>query len=130
MDISAVNSTVNVYDIDAISQANAAATTPAPIAPDATTSQVSGPAQWMSELQNLRKSDPDKFKQVTGEIADKLQQEASSATGQQATFPNKLADRFSQASQSGDMSALQPSGGVSGHHGHHHHVQKYAAQQQ
>ena len=130
MDISAVNSTVNVYDINSISstgQTDSSATLNAP----ASTSEVSGPGKWMSELQDLQKSDPDKFKQVTSEISEKLKQEAAGASGQQATFLNKLADKFGQASQSGDMSALQPPGGVSGHHGRHHHrVQQYASQQQ
>ena len=130
MDISAVKSTINVYDINAVAQSNAANSSSSVSSSDATTSQLSGPARWMSELANLQKTDPDKFKQVTSEISDKLKQEASSATSQQATFLNNLADKFSQASQSGSMSSLQPPAGVQGHHGHHHHVQQYASQQQ
>jgi len=130
MNISGVNNTANVYDIDPTTLADQTANSSSLSSPDASSSQVSGPAKWMSELQDLQKTDPDKFKQVTSEIADRLRQDASSATGQQATFLNKLADKFQQASQSGDMSSLQPPAGASGHHGHHHHVQKYAAQQQ
>ena len=129
MTIGSVNSTSSIYDIDPTAQADQTSSL-SNLSGDASSSQVSGPGRWMSELQNLEKSDPDKFKQVTSEIAEKLRREASGATGTQATFLNKLADRFDQASQSGDMSSLQPPSGVSGHHGHHHHVQKYAAQQQ
>ena len=130
MNVCGVSSTTNVYDIDPTSLTNQAANSSAPSNADATTSQVSGPGKWMSELQNLAKSDPDKFTQVTSEIAEKLRQDASSASGNQAAFLDKLADKFDQASQSGSMASLQPPAGVSGHHGHHHHVQKYAAQQQ
>jgi len=130
MTIGSVSTASTIYDIDPTTQTNQTDGASPLTCPDASSSQVSGPAKWMSELQDLAKSDPDKFKQVTSEIADKLRQEASSATGNQATFLGKLADKFEQASQSGDMSSLQPPSGVSGHHGHHHHVQKYAAQQQ
>jgi hypothetical protein len=91
--------------------------------------QVSERGKLMQELSDLQSSDPGKFKKVSEEISEKLKEAASSASGHQAAFLNKLADKFGQAAQSGDMSALQPTGGAGGHHGHHH-VHKYAAQQQ
>ena len=125
MNVSSVSNATNIYDIDPTTLAAQAADP----STAASTAQVSGPGKWMSELQSLASSDPDKFKQVTSEIAAKLRQDASSATGNQAASLDKLADKFDQASQSGSMSSLQPPGGVSGHHGHHH-VHKYGAQQQ
>jgi hypothetical protein len=46
-----------------------------------------------------------------------------------ASFLNKLADKFDQAAQTGQMPNLQPQGlqGAGGHH-HHHHVQSYQSQ--
>jgi hypothetical protein len=53
---------------------------------------------------------------VLSDIADKLKAAAQQDGGQsrQDNFLAKLADRFDQASQTGDLSALQP------HHHHHH----------
>ena len=130
MNVSSVSSATNIFDVDPTTLATQAADPSAPSSAGASTPQVSGPGKWMSELQSLANSDPDKFKQVTSEIAQKLRQDASSATGNQAAFLDKLADKFDQASQAGSMSALQPPAGASGHHGHHHHVHKYGAQQQ
>ncbi len=84
----------------------------------------------MSELNDLATSDPAKFKQVTSDIAQKLRDAASSASGGQADFLTKLADKFQQASDSGGVSASKPPAGAGGHHGGHHHVRRYAAQQQ
>ena len=68
-------------------------------------------------------SDPDKFKTVTADIAQKLKDAAGSKTGKQADFLNQLADKFSAASQSGSASDL-PAPRAHGHHGgHHHHAQ-------
>jgi hypothetical protein len=65
--------------------------------------------QLMSQLQSLEQSDPDKAKTVLAKIGSDL----SSSNPQ-------LAAKFNQASQSGDLSALQPSKGAGGHHHHHH----------
>ena len=78
---------------------------------DSSTSTISGPGKWMQELAELQQSDPDKFKEVTSAIAQKLSDEASSATGGDAKFLGELADQFSQASETGDLSALKPPGG-------------------
>jgi hypothetical protein len=65
--------------------------------------------QLMSQLQSLEQSDPDKAKTVLAKIGSDL----SSSNPQ-------LAAKFNQASQTGDLSALQPSKGAGGHHHHHH----------
>jgi hypothetical protein len=85
-----------------------------------------------SELQQLQSTDPAKFQQVTGDIAQKLKSAAGSATGPAAQFLSSLSDKFAQASQSGNLSSLTPSqGSQSGassaqaayqkHSGGHHH---------
>ncbi len=125
MNISAVSSTSSITDLTSLQSAGAADPTMQPEADP----QVSERGKVLQELNDLQKSDPAKFKQVTEEISQKLRDAANSASGGQATSLKTLADKFAQASQSGDMSALQPAGAHGGHGGHHH-VHKYAAQQQ
>jgi HSP90 family molecular chaperone len=91
---------------------------------------LSQPGQLFSQLQNLAKTDPTKFKQVTAEIASQLKDAASSQTGKQADFLNNLAVRFQAASQSGKMSDLAPpqqGQAQSGAHHHHHHSNAQAS---
>jgi hypothetical protein len=92
---------------------------------------ISRPGQLLSELKDLATSDPAKFKSVTADIAQKLKDAASAQGGSASDFLNKLADRFSAASQSGNASDLAPkAGGAQGHHhghGGHHHAAEAAA---
>lgn len=85
---------------------------------------ISRPGQLFSQLSSLAQSNPDQFKSVTADIATKLKDAASSASGSQADFLNKIADRFQAASQSGNVSDLAPPQGGRAHghrHGGHHH---------
>lgn len=103
---------------------NVQATTATPVAPGSAgvasaagvTVDISKPGQLMSELSSLAQSDPAQFKAVAADIATQLQNAASSQTGSSADFLNKLADKFSAASKSGDLSDLKPAQGP--HHGH------------
>jgi len=79
----------------------------------------------MKQLQSLETSDPDKAKAVMTSIASQLTDKAN-ATGDSRM--KALADKFTQAAQTGDVSSLQPQGGAQGaqgaqggHHGGHHH---------
>jgi len=95
---------------------------------DATTGvsvDISKPGQLFGQLSSLASSDPEKFKTVTADIAQKLKDAASSQDGRRADFLNQLADKFTAASQSGSASGLAPTPGgrAHGHHGHHHHAQ-------
>ncbi len=124
MDVSSVSGSNSIYSVD-LTQAKQPSTSvdsadPAP-------ADVSKMGSLMSQLDQLSKSDPTKFKEVTSDIADKLSAEATSAGGK-ATFLSKLASDFTQASQSGDMSAFKPPEGAQGSQGkqgasgaHHHH---------
>jgi hypothetical protein len=64
--------------------------------------------QMMSKLESLSESDPDKFKELTLQISEKLKTAASKATGKDAEMLTEMADQFAKASESGDMSALRP----------------------
>jgi hypothetical protein len=75
----------------------------------AASSNFSTMGQLMSQLQSLEQTDPDKAKTVLAKIGSDLQ----------STNPT-LASKFTQASQTGDLSALQPKGASGGHHHHHH----------
>jgi hypothetical protein len=70
--------------------------------------------ELFSKLQDLESSDPAKAKQVLTSIASSLTDKANSA-GNTDPHLQELADKFTQAADTGDLSALKPKGG-----GHHH----------
>jgi hypothetical protein len=82
---------------------------------------LSKPAQLFSKLQELAKSDPEKFKQVCADIAEKLKAASQETTGRDANMLADLAQKFQNVADGGDISQLQPppppsfsqSGGVS-----------------
>ena len=129
MDVGTVSSTSTAAPIDTVPTQPVAAQ-PSPVF-ESDEAKPSRRGQITSELSNLQKSDPEKFKQVAGDIAQKLRDVASGASAGQATFLNKLADNFEKAHDTGDMSSLQPAQGAGHHHGGHHAgVKKYAEAQQ
>jgi hypothetical protein len=67
-------------------------------------------AALMKELTELSQSDPAKFKEVTARISEKLKTAAQQASGGEADLLQELSDKFSEASSSGEMSAVRPSG--------------------
>ncbi|HEX4449318.1 MAG TPA: hypothetical protein VH143_00555 [Kofleriaceae bacterium] len=70
----------------------------------------------MSQLQSLEQTDPAQAKSVLATIGTNLKAEAGSNP-----MMSQLADKFTQASQTGDLSGLQPAkGGHGGGHHHHH----------
>jgi hypothetical protein len=72
---------------------------------------VSKMADLMKQLEELSQSDPEKFKKVMSSLAKQLQEQADAA-GQAgdggAGFLQELAQKFQQAADTGDVSALQP----------------------
>jgi acid phosphatase family membrane protein YuiD len=127
MDISSINSSSALSQLLANQASTTTATSSGGVPTDS--SAISSFANLMSELQQLQQNDPTKFKAVMADIASTLKTDAQNATGSQASFLNKLADKFDQAAQTGQMPNLQPQGaqGAGGHH-HHHHVQSYQSQ--
>jgi hypothetical protein len=126
MDINSIGSN---FGIDALTTTQTAATQALATGNVATadSAQLSPMASLLNQLQQLQQTDPDKFKSVMSSIADTLKTDAQNATGPKAQRLNALADKFSQAAQTGQMPELQPKGqqqGASGHH-HHHQVQNY-----
>ena len=81
---------------------------------DASQVQLSKPGELFKKLAELQQTDPAKFKETVQKIADSLKTEAQGADPADSQQLNKLADAFSQAAQSGDMSSLKPA-----HHHHH-----------
>ena len=73
----------------------------------AATTDISKGAQFASKLQQLKSSDPAKYKATLTEAASKLRDAAKTATGDEGKFLNTLADKFDKAA-GGDDSALQP----------------------
>lgn len=70
--------------------------------------------ELMSKLQDLESTDPAKAKQVLTSIASSLTAQANSA-GNTDPHLQELADKFTTAANTGDLSGLKP------HGGHHHH---------
>jgi hypothetical protein len=104
-DVSDASSTIASADLDALGVASQ--------------SSISPEGGLFGELASLSQSDPSKFKKVATEISQKLKDAATQATGDQAKFLTKMAGKFDQAAQTGDMSVLKPEG-PGGAHGHHH----------
>jgi hypothetical protein len=123
MAISSITSSSSTTDIQgvtpsAISPTNALASADAA---NGVNVDISKPGQLFSQLSSLAQNDPDQFKAVSADIAQKLKDAAGSASGGQADFLNKIADRFQSASQSGNVSDLAPpNAGKARHHGGHH----------
>jgi len=80
----------------------------------------SKPGELFSKLQQLQSSDPEKFKQVCADIAQKLNT-AAQADGSNSKLSD-LAKKFQSVADGGDISQLQPT------KHHHHHAQSSAAQ--
>ncbi len=74
------------------------------------TFEFSGPADLLSKLSQLQEADPDKFKELCGDIAAKLREAASNsdADGMDAGMLESLATRFETAASTGDLTSLQP----------------------
>ena len=119
---SAASSTVN-------STNSANSTDPSSLTAPQDNQQLSPFAQMLSTLQQMQQSDPAKYQQVTGQIAQNLQSAAKTASAggnvTQADQLSQLATDFSSASQNGQMPNIQDVAQASGagghHHPHHHH---------
>jgi hypothetical protein len=76
-------------------------------APPSDQSSLSGPAAFLAKLSDLKKSDPQAFTAAVNEIAQKLNQAASTMTDAKSQALTKdLASKFSDAGKSGDLSAV------------------------
>jgi hypothetical protein len=130
MVINGVRSTDSAGSVAAVTPAGSDRTSRASSVPPppnaAASAEISKPGELFSKLQQLLQKDPEKFKEVVGEVAHSLRDAAQKATGRGAEFLNRLADRLDQTAQTGDLSALAPKESRSGgearahhHHGHH-----------
>lgn len=76
---------------------------------DATDSaKVSQPAEMLSKLQQLKTSDPEKFKQVVSDIASKLKSASQQKSGFGSKMLSDLAEKFQNVADGGDLSQLEP----------------------
>ncbi len=98
----------------------------------ADTQKLSPLMKLLSTLQQLKASDPNKYQQVTQQIATNLQDAAQTATtdgtSTAAAQLSQLSTDFSNASKSGDLPDIQDLAKAigGGHHGHHHHARAAA----
>jgi hypothetical protein len=127
--MSSIGSTINAVNSSILSQIDPSFTTP-----KSTSTVASAPgvpqdrvdfseiAQVMKDLSKLQSTDPARFKQVLSDAATQFQNAAGKETDpEKAKLLHDLANRFQQAADSGDLSALAPQQKtVHGHHRHHH----------
>jgi hypothetical protein len=111
-----------------VNSTNTNSTDPSSLTAPQDNQQLSPFAQMLSTLQQMQQSDPAKYQQVTGQIAQNLQSPAKTASAggnvTQADQLSQLATDFSNASQNGQMPNLQDlaqASGAGGHRHHHHH---------
>ncbi len=72
----------------------------------ATVPQISPQPDMRAELSALKSSDPEKFQATLQKMARSLRTAAKEHSGESANFLNGLADRATQAAQTGDLSVL------------------------
>lgn len=72
--------------------------------------KMSGPGALMGKLQELEDTDPAAFREQANAMAEKLRAGARGLEGKEAEMVQQLADKLSEAAESGDLSALKPSG--------------------
>jgi hypothetical protein len=127
MNINGIGSTSSTDAVGAIDSSHVSTAAGAPVAAStpAASAEISKNGELLSKLQQLLQQDPGQFKRIASSIAENLRSAAQQSGGDGSSFLGKLADRFDQAAQTGDLSPLQPqneaSGSVQGHHHHHGH---------
>jgi hypothetical protein len=130
MSTNSINSLANSYIQSvlgtAATSANAnPASVSAPSVPQPDNGQLSSFAQMMNTLQQLQKSNPSEYQQVTAQIATNLQTAAKTATADgnapAAKQLTQLATDFTNASQNAQPLSMQNvAKAMSGGHHHHH----------
>lgn len=72
--------------------------------------EFSKPSELLSQLSQLQSSDPEQFKTLMTSISEKLQAAAESGdvSGVSKGVLSDLADKFTEAAKTGDLSVLQP----------------------
>ena len=79
--------------------------------------KVSGPAELMSKLQQLKEKDPEQFQEVVEQLAEDVAAQAEEAEGEEQNRLTHLAEMLGQVAETGDLSALQPPQGGPGQGG-------------
>ena len=91
---------------------NSSATAKAAAAPGQDRIDLSKASQVYQQLSALEESDPGKVKDLLTAVATKLRKAAEETTDpRQAEKLNKIADKFQEAADTGDLSALRPPSG-------------------
>lgn len=68
---------------------------------------LSKPVQMISQLEDLKQSDPQAFEQTLSDSSAQLRRAAEEASGKTGAQLSDLANRFAQAAASGDLSSLR-----------------------
>ncbi len=70
--------------------------------------EISGPAELMNKLEQLKEKDPEHFQEIVLQMADEVAAQAAEISGFEAEMISKLADNLKTVAETGDLSALQP----------------------
>ena len=100
------NNSTNATQTRSTSSTSATASTAS--STDSALSELSQLVKLFSKLESLAKDDPSAFKKLTAQIASELSDAAKQTTGSESSALQKLADKFTTASQTGSMDALEP----------------------
>jgi hypothetical protein len=116
MTVSSIASPLSCYQTASALTAKSYSRTDTSGASPDSTARMSKLSGYMKQLDELRTSDPVKFKQVMSQISEQLQKAADAAgeseDTRQATMLSDLADKFATASRDGSMPDLQPPDGM------------------
>lgn len=119
MSVNAINTALSANSLESIlNKTRTAGTSDTSGVPPDPPAGVSKFGNLMSQLNELQQSDPDQFKEVVSQIAEKLKEAASSASEsgdtEKATKLGELAQKFETAASTGEMPDLRPPGGMRG----------------
>ena len=84
-----------------------------------TSVDISGPAAFLSKLEQLQSSGPEKFQEIVEQLAEKLESAAAEAgDSREGLMLSHMAEQMASVAESGDLSQLRPqpppSGGAQG----------------
>jgi hypothetical protein len=112
MNINSISSTqIQKLTSASLSQAPAQSSADTDAADDvAASAQLSGPAQLMSKLAQLKQADPEKFKEIVSGMASTLTAAAAQVGGHGKQLLTDFASKLTDVANGGDISQLKPPG--------------------
>jgi hypothetical protein len=115
LNISSISNSSQTYSVGNLSSVTSSSKTSSTNGAAKDSSATSELATLMKQLESLEKTDPAKFKEISAEVANKLEEAAKTAAdngdSQNAGALNDMAAKFTTASETGKMPDLRGGGG-------------------